>query len=379
MRVVLDARTATDHFPGIGRYVVSLAAALARVAPELDLALLYDPRAPATRLALPDLPRLACPVSPFAPQQQWAVPRRLAATGAGVYHSPYYLMPYRSGLPAVLTVYDLIPLVCPEYYRPVQRLIYRVAHGLALRSACSVIAISEATRRDLARYFRLDPARVTVTPLAADARFVPQPAPVVQAARQRYGLPERYVLFLASNKPHKNLAGLVASWPAVVRRHPGARLVVAGHWDERFPAARRLTEEFGLQDSVCFAGPIAEADLPAVYSGAAVFVFPSFYEGFGLPVLEAMACGAPVVCSNTSSLPEVAGAAAHLVDPHDTVALAEAISTVLADEDAAAALRRRGLNQAAEFTWEATALATWAVYRRAAGQPHPSTSHEAHA
>jgi alpha-1,3-rhamnosyl/mannosyltransferase len=299
--------------------------------------------------------------------------------GAGVYHSPYYLMPYRPGLPAVLTVYDFIPLVCPQSYRPAQRLIYRVAHGLALRSARWVLAISEATRQDLARFFRLDPARVTVTPLAVDARFAPQPAPVVQAARQRYGLPERYVLFLGSNKPHKNLSGLVQSWPSVVRRQPGARLVIAGHWDERFPEARRLSQELGLQDSVRFAGPIADADLPAVYSGAALFVFPSFYEGFGLPVLEAMACGAPVVCSNTSSLPEVAGDAALLVDPGDHAALAEAIGAVLADAHVAEAMRRRGVSQAARFTWEATALATEAAYSRVAGQPQLSTSHEAHA
>jgi alpha-1,3-rhamnosyl/mannosyltransferase len=149
--LVLDARTATDHFPGIGRYVVNLAQALARIAPDLNLSLLHDPSAVATRLTLPDLPRVACPVSPFSIRQQWLVPGQLRRMGATLYHSPYYLMPYRPGIPTVLTCYDLIPLVYPQYFSATRRLIYRLTHILALRTADVTLAISQATKADLIR------------------------------------------------------------------------------------------------------------------------------------------------------------------------------------------------------------------------------------
>ena len=208
-RLVLDARTATDHFPGIGRYVASLTQALARLAPNLGLTLLRNPSATATRLTLPDLPRMDCSASPFSMQQQWIVPRMLRQAGATLYHSPYYLMPYLPGVPSVVTCYDLIPLIYPEYYTVPQRLIYRLAHRLALRAARVVLAISEATKADLVRVFQMDPQRVLVTPLAANASFAPCSSTQITAVRVKYALPERYVLYLGINKPHKNLARLV--------------------------------------------------------------------------------------------------------------------------------------------------------------------------
>lgn len=371
MRVTLDLRTATDHFPGIGRYALSLAGALAELAPETDLQLLFPVGSDAARLSLlPDRPVIPCPASPFSLGQQWQVPRLLRSTGATLYHSPYYLMPYWPGLPTVLTVHDFIPLVCPGYYTTLQRLIYRAAHSLALRTAAAVIVDSAATRGDLLRFHRVDPARVVTIPLAAGSQFRPPAAAAIMAVGRQYRLPPGYALFLASNKPHKNLLGLVRAWPGVLRRRPGAHLVVAGHWDARFAEPAAAVEALGLAQSVTFLGPVAERDLPALYAGADVFVFPSYYEGFGLPVLEAMACGAPVICSDRSSLPEVAGAAAVLVDPDDGEALAEAIAGVLADPDRRDDLRRRGLAQAATFSWSRTAAATLAVYERINSRAH---------
>ena len=151
MPIVLDARTATDHFPGIGRYVVNLTHALMSIAPDLDLLLLRDPNARSSRLALPDLPIANLPISPFSLQQQWGVPRCLRDLTATLYHSPYYLMPYRPGVPTVLTAYDVIPLIYPQYYTVPQRLIFRFAHALALKTARITLAISEATKVDLIR------------------------------------------------------------------------------------------------------------------------------------------------------------------------------------------------------------------------------------
>ena len=365
MPVVLDTRTANDHFPGIGRYVASLVGALQRVAPELDLVLLREPTAQATRLSLPALPGMECAVSPFSIRQQWVVPRLLRKQSAALYHSPYYLMPYRPGAPAVLTCYDLIPLLYPEYYSAAQRLIYRLAHRLALRATQAILSISEATRADLVRYFQVDARRIVVTPLAADARFAPSSPEHVAATCRKHGLPQAYVLYFGSNKPHKNLTRLIQAWN-LQRSAAGVGdsvLVIAGHWEPRYAEAKRLVEALGLKDRVIFIGAVDEADLPALYSGARLFVFPSLYEGFGLPVLEAMACGTPVVYSASSSLPEVAGDAGLTFDPGDVEALATTIQRVLANPDLRVHLRQRGLERAAQFTWDRTARATLEVYR----------------
>ncbi|MCX5885752.1 MAG: glycosyltransferase family 1 protein [Proteobacteria bacterium] len=381
MHLVIDVRTATDHFPGIGRYIVSLASALAQVSPDLSISLLDDTSVSSTHLTLPELPRIACPVSPFSILQQWIVPKKLRKAGATLYHSPYYLMPYFSWVPTVLTCHDLIPLVYPQYFTSGQRLIFRLAHILALKAARKVIAVSHATKADLIRYFSVDPQRIAVIPEAADTCFQPQLPDRIAAVLRKYALPEKYVLYVGSNKPHKNLQRLIEAWKIVSFGIRGSglgicqipqspvpnpqspiKLVIAGHWDERYPEAKKLSEESGLKDKVLFIGPVEDFDLPALYSGAQLFVFPSLYEGFGLPVIEAMACGVPVLCSSVSSLPEVAGDAALLVDPQDVATLATAISQVLTDDGLRGQMREKGLRQSAQFSWKRTAQETLKVY-----------------
>jgi alpha-1,3-rhamnosyl/mannosyltransferase len=171
------------------------------------------------------------------------------------------------------------------------------------------------------------------------------------------------MLYFGSNKPHKNVPRLVEAFAAGCARASGIDLVIAGHWDERYPQAKALAERLSLKERVRFIGPVQDNDLPALYGGTELFVFPSEYEGFGLPVLEAMACGAPVVCSNRSSLPEVAGDAALLCDPHDAAALARALEQALTDRGLRAALQQRGLERAAQFTWEQAASHTLKMYR----------------
>jgi glycosyltransferase involved in cell wall biosynthesis len=306
--------------------------------------------------------RTATDLSPFTLRQQWDVPRLLHRRKATLYHSPYYLMPYRSGVPALVTIHDLIPLLYPEYFSLLQRLVFAVTVRLAARVARWVIADSQATAGDLRRFLNLPQACVVVVPAAADPAFYPRPPAEVEAARRKYGLPESYVLYLASNKPHKNLVRLVEAW-ARLQPQP-LPLVIAGVWDPRFPEPRERAQALGLGERVLWPGPVAELDLSALYTGATIFAFPSVYEGFGLPVLEAMACGTPVVCSNTSSLAEVAGDAALTVDPIDTVAIADALGHLLSDADLRADLRERGLRQAARFSWTRAARETLEVYRR---------------
>ncbi|HIC88352.1 MAG TPA: glycosyltransferase family 1 protein [Anaerolineae bacterium] len=366
---VLDARTATKHFPGIGRYVINLASAMGPLlADDERLVLLHDPSRPTRH----DLRKLAggrvqvvdAPISPFSLHQQWAVPRLLHHLRADLYHSSYYLMPYRPDLPTLLTVYDLTPLRYPEHASARARLFFRLTTHLALRTARAIIAISQATRQDFIERFALPPERIITIPLAADPAFRPQPPEAIAAVRARYGLPEAYVLYLGSNKPHKNLVRLVEAWgrlPKPTRRR--SLLVVAGTWIARYPEARERTKALGLDRSVRFLGPVPEADLPALYSGATLFVFPSLYEGFGLPVLEAMACGTPVACSNTSSLPEVAGDAAHCFVPTDVVQMAMRIEEILEDHALRDSMRERGLTRVRWFSWTHTAQKTLEVYR----------------
>jgi len=361
MSVVLDARTATDHFPGIGRYVVSLSAALARFSSDMTVILLHNPADSSGRLTLPDLPRVPCPASPFSMRQQWVVPRLLHRAGATIYHSPYYLMPYRPGIPTVLTCYDIIPLLFPHYFPAHQRLVFRVAHSLALRAASVILAISQATRDDLVQRLGVSASRVHVTPLAADERFRPQPSSEIGRVRGVYRLPEHYVLYVGSNKPHKNLVRLVQAWAAVEAETSDTYLVIAGHRDHRYPQAERVAADLTVR--VLFIGPVADADLPALYSGARCFVFPSLYEGFGLPVLEAMACGTPVACSNVSSLPEVAGDAALYFDPRAVESVTATLCRIVTDAELRHQITRLGLQQAASFSWQHTANLTLAAYR----------------
>jgi glycosyltransferase involved in cell wall biosynthesis len=360
--IILDARTATDHFPGIGRYVVNLASALKHVSPDLELVLLRDPALTAQRLTLPDLPALDCAVSPFALAQQWRVRSIVRHARATLYHCAYYLMPYAPGAPSIVTCYDLIPLIYPHYFTATQRLIFRTAHFLALHTSRVILAISEATKNDLVRFFKVDPRRIVVTPLAADSHFKPPSRAAIDRVRQQHALSDRYVLYFGSNKPHKNVPHLIKAF-ARLGIKDRADLVIAGQWDERYPQTKDLVEQLNLKDRVRFIGPVQDDDLPALYGGAEVFVFPSEYEGFGLPVLEAMACGAPVVCSNRSSLPEVAGDAALLCEPQDSEALAHAIEQILTDRDLRATLQQRGLARAAQFSWEQTAQRTLNVYQ----------------
>lgn len=387
MRIAIDARYVSDHFPGIGRYLYNTLRALTELEHAHTLLVLHNPALPNTRhdlLALADSPQVELVVTdarPFSPGEQVAVPHLLRRISADVFHAPYYIRPY-VGLPCpvAVTLYDAIPRLFPGEVSRRARLLFDILTRLAVRDARRIFAISASARDDLVAAYRLAPERVIVTPLAADARFCPQPAAQIAAMRAKYNLPEQYVLSVGSNKPHKNLVGLIEAFAelqqnqepgtknpnastinhqsSIVNRQFSAHLVIAGHWDPRYPEARELVAQRGLSARVRFLPNVAEADLPALYSGATLFAFPSLYEGFGLPPLEAMACGAPVLCSDTSSLPEVVGDAALRVDPRDVAALARGMATLLDDSALRARLRTAGLSRASQFSWRRTAAAT---------------------
>jgi len=401
MRILLDARTIQNHFPGIGRYVYNLALALA---PQLNGALLllvnHEPRNTQYDLDTITSPPNVQLISTDIPVRHWReqthLPRLIRSLSPDLVHFPYFVRPYRLGIPSILTLYDVIPRRFPAYYPTPSRFSIDLLQRLAIRNSNAFVAISQATSDDFQMLYGIPADRISTTPLAPDPIFRPQTSATIMALRHRLALPERYALYLGSNKPHKNLPRLIEAWEQVQKSEIGDRrsgigirttdhatreisntqcplsgsgdespttnLVIAGAWDERYPESNQLVEIRGLSDSVSFLGPIANIDLPTLYAGAELFIFPSLYEGFGLPVLEAMACGTPVACSNTSSLLEVAGDAAILFDPMEADSMAAAMRQLLRDSALRRELSSRGREQAASFTWERTAQETLRAY-----------------
>ncbi len=377
MRVVLDGRPAGEYFPGIGRYVYHLTRALAQEDPGLEILLLHDPRADVPWRALagefPHLKLVPAPWSPFSPAGQVAIPRLLRTLDADLYHATYYLMPYLAGLPTVLTVYDLVPLRVPSALSPAwRRHLYHLLHRLAVRRAGLCLTISHTTAKDMTELLGVPPARLRVTYPAPDPRFRPPAGHAeVERWKRSRGLPARYVLYAGINKPHKNLGRLIEAWSLVMARWQDAwgerpALVWAGPQDQRF---RGILEAFQQAESAYVLGRLSDDDLVRLYQGAEVLVHPSLYEGFGLPVLEAMACGVPVACADRPALNEVAGGAALLFDPEDEEAIAGALLELLTAPERRQALAEAGLARAAEFTWPAAARATLAAYRELLGRP----------
>ena len=234
-----------------------------------------------------------------------------------------------------------------------------------LGRAQAVIAVSEFTKRDAIRLYGLRDDKITVIYEGVHPRFVLSSPAQVAAIRRTYHLPEHVILYTGTIEPRKNLARLLEAY-ARLRSQPGLpgdlKLVIVGKKGWLYQPFFDRLGQLGLQDEVIFPGFVPGEDLPALYGAANVFAYPSLFEGFGLPVLEAMACGTPVVCSTSSSLPEVAGDAALLVDPADTAGLANALQRVLSDSSLRSSLSARGTMQAARFTWEQAARATVAVY-----------------
>jgi glycosyltransferase involved in cell wall biosynthesis len=365
MQVIIDARTATSHFPGIGRYVSNLLKAMAVLQNDMSLHIIRSP-APIGCPVASSLQETVSNASVFSLRQQWAIPKLINKIGGSLYHSTYYLMPYRVNVPVVFTCYDLIPIVYPQYFSPLQRMIYRVAHHIAARASSCIIAISESTKSDLTKYFSIDERKISAIPLAADKTFNPQSMNTIEVVRSNFDLPRRYCLYVGTNKPHKNLLGLLNAWKLLHDKKAleDHSLVIAGKWDPRYPEAKEFTLTSGLNKVVTFTGEVNEEHLPALYSGATIFVQPSLYEGFGLPIIEAMACGTAVTCSNTSSLPEVAGDAAILFDPKDTKSIADTLGSLLADSNKLSSLREKSIQQASRFSWQKTALNTIDIYRK---------------
>jgi glycosyltransferase involved in cell wall biosynthesis len=294
--------------------------------------------------------------------QPWSVRR----AGVDLLHCPAFVGPLASTCPTVITVHDLSFLFFPQNFRAMNRIYLKTLTRLSVRRARRIIAVSESTRRDLVHQYGLPPAKVDVVYNGVDAAFRPLPTTEVAAFRRRAGLPDRFLLFVGTLEPRKNVARLIEAYARLPEGRPPLLLVGGKGWlyDEIFARV----EELNLTHEVRHVGYVPATELPLWFNAAELFVYPSLYEGFGLPALEAMACGTAVVASSASSLPEVVGEAGRLADPFDTEALSSAMSQVLTHQEQREELREAGLKQAQAFTWPKAARQTVGTYRQALGQ-----------
>lgn len=351
MRLAVDGREfAAGARTGIGRYVLEVLRAAGgrgwHTTVYGDAATALPPGLTGVALA-----RLSAPSTPL--WDQVALPRALARDGADVFLSPYYKAPLAAPCPVAITIHDLYFIGARGRRRPVRDAALVALARLYVRRARAVVTDSEHSRRTIVARLGVDAAKVVVVPIAVGPEFAPIPPDA--ATRARYGLDTRYVLYLGNFKPHKNLERLLAAWaavPAAIRA--ATRLALAGGDGAGRATLEARATALGIADAVVFPGRIADADLPALYAGATLLVLPSLEEGFGLPAVEAMACGTPVVVSNRGALPEVTGGAALAVDAEKEEAIAAGIVALLVDPVQRETLRRRGLVRAAAFVPAAT-------------------------
>jgi glycosyltransferase involved in cell wall biosynthesis len=361
---------------GIGRYAIELARALGAVPNGPEIVLLTTEREDHHDLWT-QFERHALPACHLLPALMTIGNVALSAAaqryGLDLIHDPNGVAPFfgpRMGTKRIVTLYDALVFVYPETHNYLDTWRYRRMLPHAIKRTDMVITGSANSRHDLRRFLAVPDEKIRICTTAASAHFAPVPdTEERRGILARYGIAYPYFLYVGNVTARKNIARLLAAYAQVHERHPEIRLVIGGkrQWktDEIDATYRRLM----LEEHVHFTGYISDADLPALYSGARAFLFPSLYEGFGIPPLEAMACGTPVITSNTSSLPEAVGDAALTVDPYRIAELVAAMERVLNDGNVAADLRRRGIARAALFTWERAARETFAVYDESVHSP----------
>jgi len=377
MRIVVNGWFWDAPTTGSGQYVRRLFKALAALEPSLELVILLPYRLPPHAEGSPGHTRITLVSHPTGRTnlhkvwwEQIAVPGLARRMNADLLHVPYWAAPAGGATPTVVTVHDLIPLLLPAYQGNAMVRLYTALVSATTSRARMVLTDSEASRRDILVHLHLPPDNVRAIHLAVDANFTPGPGPRDRQIREKLGCPPRYSLYLGGFDVRKNLRALFDAFSTTRRACEDAELVVAGRLptsDTAFtPDPRRLAREATIPDeAVHFLGFVLEEDKPALLRGARAFLFPSTYEGFGYPPLEALACGTPVVGSDRSSIPEVVGDAGVLLPPHDVQGMAGALIQLLIDDEFHATLKSNSIRQAQKFSWKRAAAETLDGYAAA--------------
>jgi glycosyltransferase involved in cell wall biosynthesis len=350
MKIALDGMPLASELTGVGHYTFELARSLAIVAPADS----FD---------------LISPEPGLLNRRWWSIglPLYLSRSSFDLFHGTNYEIPFWSRCPSVVTIHDLSLLLHPEAHR--QHLVRRARWRLPrmAKSATRIITPSESVKREVCETLKINPDKIVVTPEAPRATFKRREAAAVAELRQRLGIGEDFILFVGTVEPRKNLHRLVEAFEQLLRTTSSSpQLVIAGGQGWLMDNFSSVIKEKKLEDRICLTGYLEDEDLCALYSSCKAFVYPSLYEGFGLPPLEARACGAPVITSRIPSITETVGTAARLVDPLDVDDLARAIAEMLSDEQQRKHFSEAGAERVKKFTWEQTAIKTLEVYKEAA-------------
>ena len=365
MRIAIDVRKLHDF--GVGTYVRNLLKWLARLDRESEYVLVCR-RADCERLEAlgPNFRTLPDRSAHYSIAEQLTVPLCVARAKADLFHAPHYVLPALTPCRSIVTIHDCIHLMFPQYLPGrLAHLYARTAFRVAANRSARVLTVSEASKRDILRYCPMPEEKISVIYNAIDDRFNEPPnAELMNRARERYQLHGRFLLYSGNVKPHKNLERLIDAFAHLRRQGAGdITLLITGSEISRYATLRRAVHRYNLHKHVRFLGFLSTETLASLYHLADAFVFPSLYEGFGLPPLEAMASGTPVLTSNTSSLPEVVDGAALLVDPHDPESIAAGMRQILFDEPTRTRLIRDGRVRAASFSWETSVKRVLEIYR----------------
>jgi len=371
VRIAIDARKLHDY--GIGTYVRNLVHWLSRLEDRHTYVLLCRPGdADQLRALGPRFEPLTEKAGNYSVREQLSVPLALARARVDLFHAPHYVVSPLTRCPFVVTIHDCIHLRFPQYLPNQMAGHYaRTMMRMSAHRSKRILTVSQASKQDIVHYLGVPPEKVEVIYNALDERLATPPTEADMArVRERYQLAAPFILYTGNIKPHKNIDRLIEAY-AIMRRKGvvDAKLLIIGDDISKYPNLRRLIHRHQLHPHVRFFGFVSDDMLAILYRLATVFVFPSLYEGFGLPPLEAMAGGAPVITSNVSSLPEVVGDAAVLIDPLDASALADAMARVIGDSALRAELVRRGHERVKAFSWERSVTRIRDVYDELAGPP----------
>lgn len=363
MRIGIDARIAQYSRGGIRSYVVHLIQGLAELEDDFDYHVLCSRRRHQAPAVDSRFRSVGCWTPSHHRLERWALGLEIARLGLDLLHSPDFVPPAFGFGRSVITVHDLSFLYYPRFLTAESRRYYNDQIAWAVERADRILADSYATQSDLVSLLDVPAEKIRVVHLAADPSFRPLPEETARQGAAKYDLQPGYVLFVGTLEPRKNVPGLLLAYRKL--RDDGATdkpLVLVGGKGWLYEEVFERTAALGLTDHVRFHHEVPDTDLPALYGAAGVLAMPSFYEGFGLPALEAMSCGTPVVVADRSSLPEVVGEAGRLVNPDDPERVAAALASVLNDEDERERLRKAGLERATTFSWKRVAKETQAVY-----------------
>ncbi|MEM7032132.1 MAG: glycosyltransferase family 1 protein [Chloroflexota bacterium] len=381
MKVAINAWFYDQVHVGSGQYLRYLIPELVKANAELDIILVVPAHKTAVDqakggavFAWPD--RVVVEPVPVRPGnlgkvwfEQVQFPRTAKALGVDLAHVPYFGSALSPQVPTIVTVHDLIPMVLPAYRGNALIRMYTSLVAAAASNADLILADSDASRQDILTHLSVSPEKVRTIHLAPAPQYQPiETWTQVEYITKKYNLPDPYILYIGGYDTRKNIRALLHAWTFVVKGLGDTlHLVLAGNLPEEdtpfFPDPLKIARELGIEDYIVTPGWIEEVDKPLLYGAARAFVYPSKYEGFGLPVLEAMACGTPVVTTNVSSLPELAGPDAFQVDPNDTRRLASPLIALTIQEETHNDMANRGYERAAQFTWQKTAAETWQAYQ----------------